>query len=123
MLSLCGGMDCFAVLAKTWMGLICQHDTPSLRALATKQSILSLWRRGLLRCARNDGDRVWAYSTFTGSGCSEAAFATRAALAIPARGAIFFCGSGPGWPTPGGMIRVAGGSGPISVSVVFLFGT
>src|SRR5258708_4854875 len=75
---LCGGMDCFrlrsssygghvAVLAKTWMGPICQHDTPSLRgALATKQSILSLRRHGLLppslfelrrtrRFARNDG--------------------------------------------------------------------
>src|SRR5260370_5102100 len=43
------------------MGPICQHNTPSLRgALATKQSILSLWRHGLLRCARNDGDGVWS---------------------------------------------------------------
>src|SRR5258708_25812337 len=29
---------------------------------STKQSILSLWRHGLLRCARNDGDGVWSAS-------------------------------------------------------------
>src|SRR5258708_21550167 len=55
-LSFWGGVDCFAEpchrariratrwLAKTWMGPISQHDTPSLRgALATKQSTLSLF--------------------------------------------------------------------------------
>src|SRR5258708_26112209 len=69
-------MDCFAVLAKTWMGPICQHDTPSLRgALATKQSILSLRRYGLLRCARKDVDGVHLptrYSVIARSSCDEA---------------------------------------------------
>src|SRR5258708_14952892 len=43
---LCGGMDCFAVLAKTWMGSICQHDNPAfLGALETKHFIPFLVRR------------------------------------------------------------------------------
>ena len=39
-----------------------------------------------------------SYSTF--AGCSEAALAARAALAMPARAAIFFWGSDPGCTTP-----------------------
>src|SRR5258708_13391926 len=58
------------------MGCICQHDAPSLRgALATKQSILSLWRYGLLRCARKDVDGVHLptrYSVIARSSCDEA---------------------------------------------------
>src|SRR5450759_4195453 len=63
------------------------------------------------------------HSTFAASGCSEAAFATRAALAIPARAASFFCGSEPGCTTPQDMIRVAASSALISTSMILLLGT
>ena len=46
-------------------------------------------------------------STLAGSGCSEAALASRAALAIPASAAIFFCGSEPGCTTPQDDVRIA----------------
>ena len=63
------------------------------------------------------------HSTFAGSGCSEAEFATRAAFAIPASAAIFFCGSEPGCTTPQDMIRVAASSALISTSMILLLGT
>jgi hypothetical protein len=62
-------------------------------------------------------------STFAGAGCSGDAFATRAALAIPASAAIFFCGSEPGCTTPADMIRVAASSALMSISMILLLGT
>ena len=67
--------------------------------------------------------RTGLQSTFAGSGCSEAEFATRAALAIPARAAIFFCWSEPGCTTPQDMIRVAASSVLMSTSMILLLGT
>jgi hypothetical protein len=63
------------------------------------------------------------HSTFAGSGCSEAALAARAALAVSASAAIFFCPSEPGCTTPQDMIRVAASSALISTSMILLFGT
>jgi hypothetical protein len=62
-------------------------------------------------------------STFAGAGCSVDAFATRAAVAIPASAAIFFCGSEPGCTTPADMIRVAASSALMSISMILLLGT
>jgi hypothetical protein len=62
-------------------------------------------------------------STFAGTGFSVAAFATRAAFAVSASAAIFFCGSEPGCTTPQDMIRVAASSALISTSISLLFGT
>src|ERR1700692_3398989 len=63
------------------------------------------------------------HSTFAGSGCSEPEFATRAAFAMPANAAIFFCPSDPGCTTPQDMIRVAASSALMSPSIVLLLGT
>jgi putative endonuclease len=63
------------------------------------------------------------YSTFAGAGCSGEVLATRAALAIPASAAIFFCGSEPGCTTPADMISVAASSALISISMILLRGT
>jgi hypothetical protein len=64
-----------------------------------------------------------SHSTFAGTGCSGDAFATRAAFAMPANAAIFFCGSEPGCTTPADMIRVAASSALISISMILLLGT
>ena len=78
---------------------------------------------GFATSARNRRFAGRLHSTFAGSGCSEAAFATRAALAIPANAAIFFWPSEPGCTTPQDMIRVAASSVLISTSMILLFGT
>src|SRR3954451_20684693 len=62
-------------------------------------------------------------STFAGTGFSVAVFATRAAFAVSASAAIFFCVSEPGCTTPQDMIRVAASSALISTSISLLFGT
>src|SRR6202041_1547968 len=62
-------------------------------------------------------------STFAGAGCSVDALATRAAFAMPAWAAIFFCGSEPGCTTPADMIRVAASSALMSISMILLLGT
>lgn len=76
-----------------------------------------------LRGGREKRKTVTFYSAFAGSGCSEAALAIRAAFAIPASAAIFFCPSEPGCTTPQDMIRVAASSALISTSMILLFGT
>src|SRR5438067_1517200 len=79
-------------------------------------------KHGLLRrfASRNDDE---AHSAFAGCGCKEAAFAIRAAFAMPAKAAIFFCGSEPGCTTPADIIRVAASSAVISTSIILLLGT
>ena len=49
-------------------------------------------------------ERTEFQSTFAGTCCGAAVFATRAAFAISASAAIFFCGSDPGCTTPADMI-------------------
>jgi len=72
-----------------------------------------------LPCSRAHG----SHSTFTGAGCSGEALAIRAALAMPASAATFFCGSEPGCTTPADMIRVAASSALMSTSMILLLGT
>src|SRR3954469_19499744 len=106
------------------------EPSSSLRAQA-KQSIVHRLKHGLLRrfASRNDAVNSIsskdgeAHSAFAGCGCREAEFAIRAALAMPAKAAIFFCGSEPGCTTPADMIRVAASSAVISTSIILLFGT
>jgi hypothetical protein len=105
----------------------CERSEAIHRAAGKKAIHLAPQERknGLLRrCApRNDAERAGLHSTFAGSGCSEAAFAIRAALAIPASAATFFCGSEPGCTTPADMIRVAASSALMSTSMILLLGT
>src|ERR1700722_9330821 len=63
------------------------------------------------------------YSTLAGAGWGGGALGRRAALAVSASAAIFFCGSEPGCTTPADMIRVAASSALISISMILLFGT
>ena len=79
--------------------------------------------RAFARPVGSSQRREKLHSTFADTGCSDGVFATRAALAIPARAAIFFCGSEPGCTTPADMIRVAASSALISISMILLLGT
>src|SRR5258708_34001884 len=78
-------------------------------------------RRGEDAAPQDEGERP--QSTFAGAGCRTDEFATRAALAMPANAATFFCWSEPGCTTPADMIRVAASSALISTSVILLLGT
>src|SRR5262249_11684967 len=60
------------------------------------------------------------HSTFAGSRCKGEALAIRAAFAMPARAATFFCWSVPGCTTPQDMISVAASSALMSTSMILL---
>ena len=75
----------------------------------------------IMRVATDDGGSILV--SIAGAGFSADAFATRAAFAVSASAAIFFCESDPGCTTPHDMIRVAASSALISTSISLLFGT
>src|SRR3982074_3383093 len=93
---------------------------------SAKQSMLLQKERmdcfvaALLAMTEGAGTTAKQQPTFAGTRCSEDSFATRAAFAIPASAAIFFCVSEPGCTTPADMIRVAASSALTSPSTLFL---
>ncbi len=130
-------MDCFvaALLAMTRGKRFATTLSPSLRANGSRErapddrlreAIHGAQKRRMdcfvaTLLAMTKDERT--YSTFAGIGCSLAEFATRAAFAMPARAASFFCGSEPGCTTPADMIKVAASSAVISTSMILLLGT
>jgi len=85
---------------------------------------LELWQKLVQATASHDVTWTWVRG-HAGHAKNEYAnhLATRAALAMPARAAIFFCGSEPGCTTPQDMISVAASSVLISTSMILLLGT